>query len=109
MLALLLTVSIYTNLVTISNNLDVAYENVIRNDPGVAKDIDNILEDIKYNRHLIELTTVQDVEYMTILDLFYLSALQLKDYESTDNMVLYKNSISNKIYADTLLYTENKK
>lgn len=109
MLALLLTVSIYTNLVTISNNLDVAYENVIRTNPGVIKDIDNILEDIKYNRHLIELTTVQDVEYMSILDLFYLSALQLKDYVDTDNTVLYKNSISNKIYADTLLYTENKK
>lgn len=109
MLALLVAVNIFANLVTISNNLDVAYENVVRNNPGVVQDIDNILEDIKYNRHLIELTTIRDVEYMAILDLFYLSALQLKEYENARNMVDYKNSISNKIYGDALLFTENKK
>lgn len=109
MIALLVAINIYTNLVTISNNLDVAYENVIRNNPGVVQDINSILEDIRYNRHLIELATIQDVEYMSILDLYYLSTLQLNEYESTKDMVLYKNSLGNKIYADTLLYTNSKK
>lgn len=109
MLALLIAMNIYTNLVTISNNLDVAYENVVRNKPGVVKDIRFIIEDIKYNQYLIDKSTTQGVKYSTILSLFHLSALQLQEYSNTGKLAVYKQSLSNKIHADGLLYLDNKK
>ena len=114
MIAFLLafTITFNNDLNRISDNLDLIYENAIKGHE-IETQLKGIESELKYFTHKLDLNTLEGRTQATIVDLYLLSIMQLRDYLKTDYLPTYKNSIGNKIYADGMLYNlmqaENKK
>lgn len=114
MLAFLLafTITFNNDLDRISDNLDLIYENAIKG-REIETQLKGVESELKYFTHKLDLNSLEGRTQATIVDLYLLSIIQLRDYLKTDYLPTYKNSIGNKIYADSMLYNliqdENKK
>lgn len=105
MLALLLafTITFNNDLNRISDNLDLIYENAIKGH-SIEAQLKGVESELRYNAHKIDLNTLEGRTQVTIIDLYLLSIAQMREYLKSDSITTYKNSIGNKIYADSMLY-----